>query len=182
MVMRIWPVAMGLSPRVRGNPARRRRRKMTNGSIPACAGEPCSWTRTPMSQTVYPRVCGGTRYRAPPSCRIKGLSPRVRGNPAHERGRRWPRRSIPACAGEPMMMRTASATAAVYPRVCGGTSLVAFSSTAFSGLSPRVRGNHGLARAIDCHAGSIPACAGEPRIAPAGALPCAVYPRVCGGT
>ena len=52
----------------------------------------------------------------------------------------------------------------------------------WSGLSPRVRGNH-LPKSFDNpHNRSIPACAGEP---PAGRLSNAVlevYPRVCGGT
>ena len=50
------------------------------------------------------------------------------------------------------------------------------------GLSPRVRGNlQGAARLANA-AGTIPACAGEPRLAGRMAIPPWDYPRVCGGT
>ena len=50
-----------------------------------------------------------------------GLSPRVRGNltmatPAVD----W-KRSIPACAGEPVRLGGEVLGGGVYPRVCGGT-------------------------------------------------------------
>ena len=50
------------------------------------------------------------------------------------------------------------------------------------GLSPRVRGNLGLALMLDGALGSIPACAGEPSPAFVPIRPNGVYPRVCGGT
>ena len=50
------------------------------------------------------------------------------------------------------------------------------------GLSPRVRGNRGVARAGLYDAGSIPACAGEPSLAGCTETGVWVYPRVCGGT
>ena len=50
----------GLSPRVRGNPAAGRHGGAGIGSIPACAGEPASWTTSMRNPKVYPRVCGGT--------------------------------------------------------------------------------------------------------------------------
>ena len=51
-----------------------------------------------------------------------------------------------------------------------------------SGLSPRVRGNRWQYHRVGAAAGSIPACAGEPRLPHAGAVASSVYPRVCGGT
>ena len=49
------------------------------------------------------------------------------------------------------------------------------------GLSPRVRGSR-LARTRCVESsGSIPACAGEPRLAPTFRHIFTVYPRVCGG-
>ena len=70
-------------------------------SIPACAGEPPVGTITAASDTLYPRVCGGTTWAMPGILPMVGLSPRVRGNPVTPRP--YPRclRSIPACAGEP---------------------------------------------------------------------------------
>ena len=73
-------VAGGLSPRVRGNRGGAGEGGGPHGSIPACAGEPCSaWIRQPRSR-VYPRVCGGTSPRMSGRCPASGLSPRVRGN------------------------------------------------------------------------------------------------------
>ena len=92
------------------------------------------------------------------------------------------RRSIPACAGEPPTAQSWTRQTAVYPRVCGGTTLEAAVGGGVHGLSPRVRGNLPPCRTESHREGSIPACAGEPPPSAAadGAAP--VYPRVCGGT
>ena len=69
----------GLSPRVRGNLTLPPIEWDTDGSIPACAGEPswCLYVRA--LQRVYPRVCGGTRSNSAADILTRGLSPRVRG-------------------------------------------------------------------------------------------------------
>ena len=112
---------LGLSPRVRGNLALGMGIVGDDGSIPACAGEPGRTTTIPWSCTVYPRVCGGTRRSGRPEGRRGGLSPRVRGNPAHPYPDCPTGRSIPACAGEPPPYNLGHTNPAVYPRVCGGT-------------------------------------------------------------
>ena len=91
----------GLSPRVRGNPPALYETGGPGGSIPACAGEPGTPRRKGAWGGVYPRVCGGTRRRVRTRLPVEGLSPRVRGNPLASRLGGAPRRSIPACAGEP---------------------------------------------------------------------------------
>ncbi len=113
---------------------------------------------------------------------VWGLSPRVRGNrigyfriPIED----W---SIPACAGEPWVDGDRYSLKGVYPRVCGGTPLMALPGVRPRGLSPRVRGNPHPQRIAGESVGSIPACAGEPRPAASGQRRPAVYPRVCGGT
>ena len=114
------------------------------------------------------------------STSASGLSPRVRGN------LRWPRftaawgRSIPTCAGEPASTPTAGGASGVYPRVCGGTAWASLSHRNWTGLSPRVRGNHLRRPAAAPGHRSIPACAGEPRRMTGCGLPAWVYPRVCG--
>ena len=115
---------MGLSPRVRGNPLHLDRDRGDIRSIPACAGEPGGrWRRTAAAR-VYPRVCGGTPWRANRLMRKPGLSPRVRGNQRDDEERIFGSGSIPACAGEPRRSPRAGAPAGVYPRVCGGTGFV----------------------------------------------------------
>ena len=131
----------GLSPRVRGNRPELVRRRVADGSIPACAGEPTPPSWRVWGGRVYPRVCGGT---AP--CRLKvgvlaGLSPRVRGNRRPGQAGVHPCGSIPACAGEPATQCESSAPSRVYPRVCGGTMGVNDIRRMEGGLSPRVRGN-----------------------------------------
>ena len=49
--------------------------------------------------------------------------------------------SIPACAGEPLLLRSGPLRCAVYPRVCGGTHESTSHAGGAAGLSPRVRGN-----------------------------------------
>ena len=73
-------IRQGLSPRVRGNPAKAYDREMDRRSIPARAGEPTA--PRPVSGTcmVYPRACGGTLRRFSSKSLMLGLSPRVRGN------------------------------------------------------------------------------------------------------
>ena len=182
LTMKVSRKRTGLSPRVRGNPGGRHTGRKYKRSIPACAGEPPKGLCPAKLSPVYPRVCGGTRARPADRKPQIGLSPRVRGNPAGDEADDLCPRSIPACAGEPRVVNSTVITGPVYPRVCGGTGPIAVSNTAYRGLSPRVRGNLGLAAQQAARNRSIPACAGEPR--PNGLPPSSdgVYPRVCGGT
>ena len=133
-----------------------------SGSIPACAGEP------------------GKKSSA--STAGKGLSPRVRGNPAAVRLAMMRSGSIPACAGEPVATPCAIVLCEVYPRVCGGTAGHSQKRLLLRGLSPRVRGNRLGDALIAQMTRSIPACAGEPAYLSLCAALSWVYPRVCGGT
>ena len=172
----------GLSPRVRGNLRMLTPQSRQVGSIPACAGEPGhSHQHLPIDR-VYPRVCGGTGNGQAGGNRSGGLSPRVRGNRVAAVPPSPAQWSIPACAGEPLRCLLAGRDRRVYPRVCGGTTMLAVSSPMLAGLSPRVRGNPRGATSGGHGARSIPACAGEPREIDAGHCDSPVYPRVCGGT
>ena len=152
------------------------------GSIPACAGEPCRTLPGLKATEVYPRVCGGTRSRSGRGVPSLGLSPRVRGNPDINANPPMPNRSIPACAGEPVNAGAGGVSGRVYPRVCGGTMGTATGGRPWDGLSPRVRGNRNRPSLSGPRAGSIPACAGEPRRGCRSGWRTGVYPRVCGGT
>ena len=152
----------GLSPRVRGNHDARRGDQRRAGSIPACAGEPPPRGSDRRGGRVYPRVCGGTQGPHELRDGDPGLSPRVRGNRVEEEAGDAPVGSIPACAGEPSSSMRRRPCSGVYPRVCGGTGLPSRRQLDLAGLSPRVRGNRERLRHAARHAGSIPACAGEP--------------------
>ena len=114
-------LVQGLSPRVRGNLAANVRGNGYVGSIPACAGKPRTPSPAPRGTGVYPRVCGETSGRLLSRSLAPGLSPRVRGNPLIDATPRPCYRSIPACAGKPMLAIIGNQAAEVYPRVCGET-------------------------------------------------------------
>ena len=174
--------AGGLSPRVWGNLCSLAVWISRTRSIPACAGEPPWPAYAAPAWSVYPRVCGGTHRRGNRGAERKGLSPRVRGNLMRIQDAIAGRRSIPACAGEPTARSRPMALSWVYPRVCGGTETRWRWAWRLSGLSPRVRGNHGRPPSPERRARSIPACAGEPGRGALQGRPPEVYPRVCGGT
>ena len=111
----------GLSPRMRGNQARRQWATAPERSIPAYAGEPRQLARTRPGVTVYPRVCGGTPRSSRASTPAVGLSPRMRGNPTPRFCGKIFGGSIPAYAGEPAAKQESRIGRGVYPRVCGGT-------------------------------------------------------------
>ena len=150
-------------------------------SIPACAGEPGVDGRRGMKTRVYPRVCGGADRTGLSLFMPLGLSPRVRGSPPTSARVRGPTRSIPACAGEPRLLNGGGNGHGVYPRVCGGAHKGTVLDNDNIGLSPRVRGSLDPSDTRSGGTGSIPACAGEPRVWPASFVTVTVYPRVCGG-
>ena len=113
----------GLSPRVRGNPGGRGLGRRCRRSIPACAGEPEQDLKKSTIYGVYPRVCGGTGHSDTVAIDSEGLSPRVRGNLVSAVALATVQRSIPACAGEPIVAQPPCLVQKVYPRVCGGTLL-----------------------------------------------------------
>ena len=154
----------------------------SSGSIPACAGEPPLDPGRPAPAAVYPRVCGGTLRQWTETASAPGLSPRVRGNRGVKPGTFPLTGSIPACAGEPSRGSASNGKAAVYPRVCGGTTSKLRRYGTQKGLSPRVRGNLSTIAFLPPALGSIPACAGEPGMTQPPSELGGVYPRVCGGT
>ena len=161
------PVQMRLSPRMRGNPAICAHCWRRGGSIPAYAGEPDRAVARIPDLEVYPRVCGGTPSPPAEAHPVQGLSPRMRGNRDHHNGQPANDGSIPAYAGEPYLHYKIPYKGCVYPRVCGGTAQYRTASAAWSGLSPRMRGNR---RPLCWQSGrwrSIPAYAGEPNRAKA---------------
>ena len=115
------PHRTGLSPRGRGNRRPRIAGYLMCRSIPAWAGEPPQEVPMKCIRWVYPRVGGGTTYRASFMPNPDGLSPRGRGNRADRRQPCTAGRSIPAWAGEPYLAAVAVCAAEVYPRVGGGT-------------------------------------------------------------
>ncbi len=173
--------AVGRSPRVRGSRDTGRGLELRARSIPACAGEPRPPAARRRAPRVDPRVCGGAFQLAVYLERVQGRSPRVRGSPRCQEYAGSTARSIPACAGEPATTTRGRCSIGVDPRVCGGARGCRRPRWTHRGRSPRVRGSRCSSRRARRGAGSIPACAGEPRDRAAGRIARRVDPRVCGG-
>ncbi len=172
----------GPSPRVRGNQHHARAAHQAFRSIPACAGQPLLTGSGGIGAPVHPRVCGATQTATGAEWLDAGPSPRVRGNRLTLPSPADPDRSIPACAGQPHQAVSEQRRHQVHPRVCGATRSMAAASAWSAGPSPRVRGNPLGDGVAPAQFGSIPACAGQPKVRclqPAGA---GVHPRVCGAT
>ncbi len=131
----------GLSPRLRGNRRARSPGSPERGSIPALTGKPGDRSRQRDRPRVYPRAYGETlvRYLLPRGYR--GLSPRLRGNPARRATILPIEGSIPALTGKPAPLIDVARSSTVYPRAYGETSLSHCATAPRTGLSPRLRGN-----------------------------------------
>ncbi len=175
-------IRMGLSPRARGNLALLGAGCISQGTIPACAGEPSAGAGAGWRPGDYPRVRGGTKILTFKMLTYEGLSPRARGNQIRAAMQERFRGTIPACAGEPDGRICVGRQLRDYPRVRGGTTHGWLTLHHHRGLSPRARGNQCPLGAAFCPHGTIPACAGEP----CSRSPCRTcpgdYPRVRGGT
>ena len=135
----------GLSPRLRGN-------RDVGRLIVAIVG------RYGLS-----RACGGTLLGHSCDCHRYGLSPRLRGNRFIVYLTVYFTGSIPAPAGEPILVSRSHCQDRVYPRACGGTGTHVYGSDISAGLSPRLRGNLYRPHRGLGGIGSIPAPAGEPQ-------------------
>ena len=131
---------------------------------------------------VYPRVGGETEGRLTQERYYGGLSPRGRGNLPIPSPPSSPPGSIPAWAGKPEIDEWRASRERVYPRVGGETAAYRAASHPWSGLSPRGRGNHGLAVSVLDDQRSIPAWAGKPPTSASASSRRQVYPRVGGET
>ena len=157
----VLKVAQGSSPRVRGTPARYRRRSSRPGIIPACAGNTSPGVGSPLHDRDHPRVCGEHLRFNGIRCLGKGSSPRVRGTRLW-----WFSCSvllgiIPACAGNTNRLAVRRPAWRDHPRVCGEHALLMILSTGSAGSSPRVRGTRTHETYSRWEVGIIPACAGN---------------------
>ena len=154
--------AMGLSPRLRGNPQFRLNQPGQRRSIPAPAGESAHGPGCGGDVSVYPRACGGTIPTATGGLYAMGSIPAPAGNPQFASISRASGGLSPRLRGNLAPCPPAVCWRRVYPRACGGT--------AAASLVP-----------ASCM-WSIPAPAGEPWKQPTHKTSVRVYPRACGGT
>ncbi len=132
----------GTSPRARGRPRVRCRRRWGPGNIPACAGPTSASSCRVTRRREHPRVRGADSLPVPATPRPHGTSPRARGRPPSWSGGRRPRRNIPACAGPTSTPRRGTGTAGEHPRVRGADYKHRVLYLNSMGTSPRARGRH----------------------------------------
>ena len=171
----------GLSPRGRGKQRLCIALRLAARSIPAWAGETDPPDAARKKRRVYPRVGGGNKPPPPTRARWRGLSPRGRGKLYRARLDTDDVGSIPAWAGETLEPAAHLEHCWVYPRVGGGNASEEVSEYQRAGLSPRGRGKRATPSAPNITDRSIPAWAGETRLAFLAHDEDAVYPRVGGG-
>ena len=152
----------GPSPRGRGNPWSSLSVSTALGSIPAWAGKPQASRCLTHSLRVHPRVGGETQVGAAHERALQGPSPRGRGNQNDRCSHGRDRGSIPAWAGKPRAFLAIPMPLWVHPRVGGETGGSYDRNGAFTGPSPRGRGNHSAPSLCHPLLWSIPAWAGKP--------------------
>ncbi len=176
------PHARDHRPRGRGNRKVPVVQRLSEGAIPAWAGEPPSARRSERRGSGHPRVGGGTRAtHIEPTC-TPGPSPRGRGNLGAAVDAHRLRGAIPAWAGEPVPVERTLTHGQGHPRVGGGTAAAMRSAWGLVGPSPRGRGNHPRIWERGMRRRAIPAWAGEPGPTAPARLRRGGHPRVGGGT
>ena len=171
----------GPSPRVRGKPRGLHSDDPLGGSIPARAGETEALAALADGEEVHPRACGGNRDAGISAVFPNGPSPRVRGKRRFGNSSRGCAGSIPARAGETIVLPRWRVAAAVHPRACGGNPEDCTLTIRWEGPSPRVRGKPKRSLLLQTVRRSIPARAGETSANKHLEGRRAVHPRACGG-
>ena len=151
----------GLSPLARGTRQNGLSSLVRLRFIPAGAGNTCFRKSMDYCYSVYPRwrgEHGRTEYKA---VYLLGLSPLARGTLALQQQHPWPRRFIPAGAGNTGSATAAPMTTSVYPRWRGEHEMLVSVNAANTGLSPLARGTHYAFLRLPGFCRFIPAGAGN---------------------
>ena len=171
---------MGSSPRVRGEASLPSFPFNALRIIPACAGRSSEEKSVMFEEKDHPRVCGEKTRAMGVLERMKGSSPRVRGEAASISLGDGPDRIIPACAGRNPHGIPHFLLDGDHPRVCGEKPTKTTWRLPWPGSSPRVRGEAGYEEAVFAFRGIIPACAGRRSSTNARRPSTKDHPRVCG--
>ncbi len=170
----------GSSPRLRGTLRFRYGRHGLTRFIPAPAGNAIVKVSNRGGFTVHPRACGERTSRSrmtPLGC---GSSPRLRGTPRNSDPCPYPRRFIPAPAGNAGACAASYRRRAVHPRACGERLRCMSFSRCRSGSSPRLRGTLDQRQSARLANRFIPAPAGNACDVPSAIAATSVHPRACG--
>ena len=150
---------------MRGIPLFSDLQSMPSRSIPAHAGDTRQACMASLSVPVHPRACGGYRLNVIPSYPVKGPSPRMRGIQCVSTPTRRLPRSIPAHAGDTEKCTGEYWFQKVHPRACGGYLANQSMHPTDQGPSPRMRGIPQELMPLEEVVRSIPAHAGDTKLA-----------------
>ncbi len=167
----------GLSPLARGTEHKLTSLNVDTRFIPARAGNSSPGGNSCVLEAVYPRSRG---EQDPISCRTRsnsGLSPLARGTDYYQQAKRYPRRFIPARAGNRTSSSFAWSNNSVYPRSRGERTMMQLSLSGGGGLSPLARGTESPRLGFRGRNRFIPARAGNRPSAKLLAVTGPVYPR-----
>ena len=170
----------GSSPRVWGTVVLRENRHRLDRFIPTCVGNGKTGTSRSCLNAVHPHVCGERARWVFLTLTVRGSSPRVWGTGHRRQSRRFYNRFIPTCVGNGLQNKRRKIRLPVHPHVCGERNVMAGSTRACCGSSPRVWGTAAPAPFLERPNRFIPTCVGN------GPAPCSwmpgqpVHPHVCG--
>ena len=153
----------GSSPQARGTRDRPADRSALDRFIPAGAGNTPRSRNPPPYTAVHPRRRGEHLSAAGAWFASLGSSPQARGTLRRPGSGRWPRRFIPAGAGNTDRPGQARAAQPVHPRRRGEHARGGACRTSTSGSSPQARGTPSDGRDIALRGRFIPAGAGNTR-------------------
>jgi hypothetical protein len=158
---------MGRSPHARSSHARRGHRDARVGSISACAEQPSGPRVLPRAIRVDLRMRGAALLPCSLAAISTGRSPHARSSPVGEVNGRKVCGSISACAEQPAWGSMNPSPSRVDLRMRGAAPGSASTSTTTTGRSPHARSSLLPRAAAVALAGSISACAEQPRRASA---------------
>ena len=133
---------IGSSPRMRGTLPSMEVVLTMKRIIPAHAGNSLQPQPLRSRTADHPRACGELAALVPPSLITSGSSPRMRGTHAPAEAGHPGIRIIPAHAGNSVTRALAQGDRSDHPRACGELCLLAMTTRAHDGSSPRMRGTH----------------------------------------
>ena len=170
----------GSPPRMRGKDGVNDSAQAVTGITPACAGKSNIATTQPCLPGDHPRVCGEKSFCTGQSVRRRGSPPRVRGKVPAPLCCCFLRGITPACAGKSIRSAPSSVLFGDHPRVCGEKGLVKLVNCLAQGSPPRVRGKVNAFSPPLSKRWITPAYAGKSIVFLSIQVRSKDHPRVCG--
>ena len=148
--------------------------------IPASAGQTGHTVHPFGATTDHPRECGANPRFDRRQASKQGSSPRVRGKLTIQKKPAYPRRIIPASAGQTEPPACRHRQRSDHPRECGANWETVWNAIVAFGSSPRVRGKRRCRWGPRARARIIPASAGQTSSSRPASCPATDHPRECG--